>query len=214
MVGLWRAFTIESRCPKDSGQVATNRPPGRSTGAISRKVSSRSCTCSNSSLQGVVPGAQNRALSVIFLDETENVDNAFLERGFLKARTRSQPSQPAEKSAPLKYVLPESDTLYIELADRVSSNSEAISHNLMVDFDELVKLVGVTLEHYSQISDSRHTPMPIFSTGGRRFPWLWGLILALSAVKAASTLWLPTSAPLHQPFCRLMPGLPSCLDGR
>jgi len=48
---------------------------------------------------------------------------------------------------------PDTDTLYIELADRVSSSSEAVSDNLIVDFDELGKPVGVTLEHYSQISD-------------------------------------------------------------
>jgi len=49
---------------------------------------------------------------------------------------------------------PETDTLYITLADRVSSSSEAISDNLIVDFDENGMPVGVTLEHYSQISDS------------------------------------------------------------
>jgi uncharacterized protein YuzE len=49
---------------------------------------------------------------------------------------------------------PDTDTLYIELADRVSSSSEAVSDNLIVDFDELGKPVGVSLEHYSQISDS------------------------------------------------------------
>ena len=45
-------------------------------------------------------------------------------------------------------------TLYIELADRVSSSSEAVSDNLIVDFDELGKPVSVTLEHYSKISDT------------------------------------------------------------
>jgi hypothetical protein len=54
--------------------------------------------------------------------------------------------------------------------------------------------------------------MPISPPGGNRLTWLWGLILALSAIKAASTLWLPAGSPLHQPLCRLMPGLPSCLD--
>ncbi|MEY4802512.1 MAG: hypothetical protein RLZZ274_1243 [Cyanobacteriota bacterium] len=49
---------------------------------------------------------------------------------------------------------PDTDTLHIELADRVSSSSEAVSDNLIVDFDELGKPVGVTLEHYSQISDN------------------------------------------------------------
>ena len=54
-------------------------------------------------------------------------------------------------------------TLYIELADRVSSSSEAVSDNLIVDFDELGKPVGVTLEHYSQISDTStiETLLPI-----------------------------------------------------
>jgi len=49
---------------------------------------------------------------------------------------------------------PDTDTLYIALADRVSSSSEAVSDNLIVDFDEQGRPVGVTLEHYSQISDS------------------------------------------------------------
>ena len=58
---------------------------------------------------------------------------------------------------------PDTDTLYIELADRVSSNSESVSDNLIVDFDELGKPVGVTLEHYSQISDTStiNTRLPI-----------------------------------------------------
>jgi uncharacterized protein YuzE len=58
---------------------------------------------------------------------------------------------------------PDTDTLTIELADRVSSSSEAVSDNLIVDFDELGQPVGVTLEHYSQISDSSaiETLLPI-----------------------------------------------------
>jgi uncharacterized protein YuzE len=32
---------------------------------------------------------------------------------------------------------PDTDTLFIELADRVSSSSELVSDNLIVDFDEL-----------------------------------------------------------------------------
>ncbi|MFM1798725.1 MAG: hypothetical protein RLZZ117_1003 [Cyanobacteriota bacterium] len=58
---------------------------------------------------------------------------------------------------------PYTDSLYIELADRASSSSEAVSDNLIVDFDEGGKPVGVTLEHYSQISDSRtiETLLPI-----------------------------------------------------
>lgn len=49
---------------------------------------------------------------------------------------------------------PDTDTLHIALADRTSTSSEAVSDNLVVDFDEQGVPVGVTLEHYSQISDS------------------------------------------------------------
>ena len=52
---------------------------------------------------------------------------------------------------------PEPDTLTIELADRVSSSSEAVSDNLIVDFDVRGKPVGVTLEHYSQIAGTSTT---------------------------------------------------------
>ena len=58
---------------------------------------------------------------------------------------------------------PDTDTLYIELADRLSSSSEAVSDNLIVDFDEGGKPVGMTLEHYSQIGDTStiETLLPI-----------------------------------------------------
>jgi hypothetical protein len=45
---------------------------------------------------GLVPDAQNRALRVITFDDRETVHNAFFGWGFLKARTRSQPSTPAD----------------------------------------------------------------------------------------------------------------------
>jgi hypothetical protein len=51
-------------------------------------------------LWGLVPEAQNRALRVITLEDRETVHNAFFDRGFLKARTRSQPSAPAAPPAP------------------------------------------------------------------------------------------------------------------
>ena len=58
---------------------------------------------------------------------------------------------------------PDTDTLYIALAERDSSSSEAISDNLIVDFDAQGRPVGVTLEHYSLISDSTaiETLLPI-----------------------------------------------------
>ena len=51
-------------------------------------------------LWGLVPKAQNRALRVVTLDDRETVHNAFFDRGFLKARTRSQTTLPAGKPAP------------------------------------------------------------------------------------------------------------------
>ena len=58
---------------------------------------------------------------------------------------------------------PDTDTLYIALAERVSSSSEAISDNLIVDFDAQGRPVGLTVEHYSQISDGSgiETLLPI-----------------------------------------------------
>ena len=53
----------------------------------------------------------------------------------------------------IRYV-PDTATLYIALAERDSSSSEAINDNLIVDFDGQGRPVGVTIEHYSQISDS------------------------------------------------------------
>ena len=58
---------------------------------------------------------------------------------------------------------PDTDTLYIALAERESTSSEAISDNLIIDFDAQSRPVGLTLEHYSQISDSStiETLLPI-----------------------------------------------------
>ncbi len=45
-------------------------------------------------LWGLVPEAQNRALRVMTLEDRETVHNAFFDRGFLRAMTRSQSPQP------------------------------------------------------------------------------------------------------------------------
>ena len=49
---------------------------------------------------------------------------------------------------------PDTDTLYIDLADRPSTESEVISESLVVDLDRDGKPVGITIEHYSQTADS------------------------------------------------------------
>jgi len=51
-------------------------------------------------LWGLVPEAHNRALRVVTLDDRESIPKAFFDRGFLKARTRSQFAPPPEKPAP------------------------------------------------------------------------------------------------------------------
>ena len=48
----------------------------------------------------------------------------------------------------------DTDTLYIDLANRPSTESEAISESLIVDFDDKGKPVGITIEDYSQTADS------------------------------------------------------------
>ncbi len=49
---------------------------------------------------------------------------------------------------------PDTDTLYIDLADRPSTESKVISESLIVDLDGEGKPVGITIEHYSQTADS------------------------------------------------------------
>ena len=58
---------------------------------------------------------------------------------------------------------PDTDTLYLALADRDSTRSEAINDNLIVDFDGQGRHVALTLEHYSAISDqlSVETLLPV-----------------------------------------------------
>jgi uncharacterized protein YuzE len=64
---------------------------------------------------------------------------------------------------------PDTDTLYIDLADRPSTESEVINDNLVIDLDEQGRPVGITLEHYSQsvtsqaieIALSPHTSAPV-----------------------------------------------------
>ena len=45
---------------------------------------------------------------------------------------------------------PDTDTLYIDLADRPSTESEVLNDNLIIDLDDEGRPVGITVEHYSQ----------------------------------------------------------------
>ena len=45
---------------------------------------------------------------------------------------------------------PDTDTLYIDLADRPSMESEVVNDSLIIDLDSEGRPVGITVEHYSQ----------------------------------------------------------------
>jgi uncharacterized protein YuzE len=50
---------------------------------------------------------------------------------------------------------PDTDTLYIDLADRPSVESEVVNDNLIIDLDNQGRPVGITLEHYSKAVSSQ-----------------------------------------------------------
>ncbi len=49
----------------------------------------------------------------------------------------------------------DTDTLYIDLANRPSVESEVINDNLIIDRDAAGQAVGITIEHYSQTATSK-----------------------------------------------------------
>jgi len=60
----------------------------------------------------------------------------------------------------------ETDSLYIDLAAAVSSESKEISDDLVVDYDELGRIVGLDIQHASELFDlskieTEHLPLPI-----------------------------------------------------
>ena len=93
---------------------------------------------------------------------------------------------------------PDTDTLYIELADRASSSSEAVSDHLIVDFDERGKPVGVTLEHYNPDQRQQHEPDPAADHPCA----LTGIKTSSIKVSSSTTLTLPPITPALQPGSR------------
>lgn len=47
------------------------------------------------------------------------------------------------------------DSLYIHLADRASIDSDEVSDGVVLDYDEAGKLVGIDVQHASQVADIR-----------------------------------------------------------
>ncbi|QDZ40735.1 DUF2283 domain-containing protein [Euhalothece natronophila Z-M001] len=48
---------------------------------------------------------------------------------------------------------PDTDSLYINLSNRPSANSQEASQNIVLDFDEDGNLVGIDIDHASQVVD-------------------------------------------------------------
>ena len=48
---------------------------------------------------------------------------------------------------------PDTDMLYIELADRVSTESEEVAPNIVLDFDESNQVIGIEIEDASRFVD-------------------------------------------------------------
>jgi len=48
---------------------------------------------------------------------------------------------------------PETDSLYIDLNARPSADSREISEGLVVDFDEQGRVVGIDIQHASEVMD-------------------------------------------------------------
>jgi uncharacterized protein YuzE len=48
---------------------------------------------------------------------------------------------------------PETDSLYIDLNDRTSVESEEVAPGIVVDFDDEGRAVGIDIEHASQVLD-------------------------------------------------------------
>lgn len=49
---------------------------------------------------------------------------------------------------------PDTDTLYINLRDKPSTETEEISEEVIVDFDAEGSVVGITIDHATQRMDS------------------------------------------------------------
>ncbi len=48
---------------------------------------------------------------------------------------------------------PETDSLYIELAERPSSDSQEVAPGIVLDFDAAGGLVGIDVDHASSVED-------------------------------------------------------------
>ena len=71
------------------------------------------------------------------------------------------------------YYYPETDSLYIDLSERTSVDSQEVAPGVVLDFDEDGQLVGIDIDHASKIADlsrlgGRVTPPADTLTGHTR----------------------------------------------
>ena len=69
------------------------------------------------------------------------------------------------------YYYQETDTLYIDLSERTSSESQEVAPGVVLDFDAEGQLVGIDIDHASQVVDlsrleAQSLPIKAFSFEG------------------------------------------------
>ena len=65
---------------------------------------------------------------------------------------------------------PETDSLYIDLSEKVSANSQEVAPGVVIDFDAEGDLVGIDIDHASKIVnlsrlEAKSLPVNKFSVG-------------------------------------------------
>jgi len=89
---------------------------------------------------GKVDGLEGRFLRVITLADKKTIHNAFPDRVQIMK---------------LNYY-PDTDSLYIDLSSKVSSETREISEGVLLDYDEEGNLVGIDIDNASKKIDLRH----------------------------------------------------------
>ena len=50
----------------------------------------------------------------------------------------------------------ETDSLYVELSDQASADSQEVAPGVVLDFDDQGKLVGIDIDHASEVTSLAH----------------------------------------------------------
>ena len=58
----------------------------------------------------------------------------------------------------------ETDMLYIELADRVSTESEEVAPGIVLDYDQVNQVIGIELDHATQRTSLSKIKLTTFPT--------------------------------------------------